>query len=67
MTNEIMKNQKILIDEYGVTNSAEFFAVLTETFFENPEKLYKQNYELYDILKKYYSLDPVQWKKDQLQ
>lgn len=63
MTSKIMKSQKTIIDEYGATNAAEFFAVLTETFFEKPEKIYSQKHELYELLKNYYGLDPIQWKK----
>lgn len=50
-----------LIDSYGATDPAEFFAVATETFFEKPRKLRKKRRELYDELKAYYGLDPASW------
>lgn len=50
-----------IIDAYGATNSAEFFAVATETFFERPRRLRKTHRELYDELKGYYGLDPAEW------
>ncbi|MGI1679840.1 MAG: zinc-dependent peptidase [Cellvibrionaceae bacterium] len=50
-----------VIDEYGATNPAEFFAVATETFFEEPHRLYKNHRELFDELKVYYQLDPRDW------
>jgi len=52
-----------LIDAYGATNPAEFFAVATETFFEKPRRLRKKHGELYDELKTYYGLDPASWER----
>jgi len=50
-----------VMDAYGSTNEAEFFAVATETFFEKPEQMKQRRPELYDQLKKYYRLDPAAW------
>ncbi len=52
-----------LIDDYGATNPAEFFAVATETFFEKPRRLHRKHEALYDELKQYYGLDPAGWGK----
>lgn len=52
-----------LIDSYGATNPAEFFAVASETFFEKPRKLRKKHGELYDELEAYYGLDPASWER----
>ena len=38
------------IDLYGATNETEFFAVVTEYFFEKPEKLKEHHPELFDML-----------------
>jgi len=38
------------IDPYGATNEAEFFAVVTEYFFKQPEELKKHHPELYKLL-----------------
>jgi Mlc titration factor MtfA (ptsG expression regulator) len=54
-------NKRTLIDTYGATNPAEFFAVATETFFEKPKQLFKKRPDLYDELSKFYDLDPKQW------
>lgn len=54
--------QASIIDHYGATNPAEFFAVATETFFEEPVKLYRHHRELYQQLADYYRLDPRQWQ-----
>jgi Mlc titration factor MtfA (ptsG expression regulator) len=56
-----MRHQKTVMDEYGTTNPAEFFAVATETFFEKPQQLYEKRPELYEELSKYYQLDPRKW------
>lgn len=55
------KRKKSVMNSYGATNEAEFFAVATETFFEKPKQLYKKHQELYETLKEYYKLDPLQW------
>lgn len=49
------------IDCYGATNPAEFFAVITETFFERPHALQMHHPDAYDVLCEYYRLDPAKW------
>ena len=56
-----MHHQKTVMDEYGTTNPAEFFAGATETFFEKPWQLYKNRPQLYEELSRYYQLDPRKW------
>jgi len=50
-----------VLDKYGATDPAEFFAVATETFFEKPGQMRKNHPELYEELKDYYKLDPAEW------
>ena len=50
-----------VIDCYGATNPAEFFAVITEAFFEQPRALQIHHLEAYDVLKDFYQLDPAAW------
>lgn len=50
------------IDKYGATNPAEFFAVVTESFFEKPKQLKRKHPELYSELSSYYNLDPAEWE-----
>jgi Mlc titration factor MtfA (ptsG expression regulator) len=45
----IMKN-KSDINPYGATNQAEFFAVVSEYFFERPDLLQSKHPELYEML-----------------
>ncbi len=53
---------KSLIDEYGATNPAEFFAVATETFFEQPVQLKNRHPELFDELLGFYRVNPIDWQ-----
>ena len=50
---------RTLLDCYGATNIAEFFAVATECFFELPQRMAARHPDLYDILRKYYRQDPA--------
>jgi len=61
MLKEVEKNHKTLLDEYGATNPAEFFAVATETFFEKSVQMKKKMPDTYKILKDFYQLDPASW------
>jgi Mlc titration factor MtfA (ptsG expression regulator) len=55
--------RRSLMDHYGATNPAEFYAVATETFFERPRKMAKHHRELFDVLKSYYRIDPREWQE----
>lgn len=48
-----------VMDTYGATNPAEFFAVATECFFEKSRKLKQRHPTVYDCLKDYYHQDPA--------
>jgi len=48
-----------LVDDYGATNTAEFFAVVTECFFEQSRELKRQHPSLYAVLQEYYGQDPA--------
>ncbi len=48
-----------LLDRYGATSPAEFFAVATECFFEKPDEMSLMHPELYDQLKLFYRQDPA--------
>ena len=55
--------RRSVMDHYGATNPAEFFAVATETFFEKPRQMAKHHEELFDVLKSYYRIDPREWQR----
>jgi Mlc titration factor MtfA (ptsG expression regulator) len=57
----VEEGKKTLMDSYGATEPAEFFAVATETFFEKPVQLQKKRPELYAELKAFYGVDPCEW------
>ncbi|SIT82505.1 zinc-dependent peptidase [Pontibacter indicus] len=46
------------IDDYGATSEAEFFAVVTEYFFEKPEQLAEKHPRLYELLTKVFKQNP---------
>ena len=48
-----------LLGSYAATNEAEFFAVVSERFFESPHSLKKHFPELYKELKDFYNIDTV--------
>ncbi|MDI9434159.1 MAG: zinc-dependent peptidase [Planctomycetota bacterium] len=50
-----------VLDDYGATDEAEFFAVATECFFEKAKELQDVHPELYDALKDFYQQDPASW------
>jgi len=52
-------DQPTLIDKYGATKPAEFFAVVTEYFFEKPNKLWQRHPELYEEPRRFYRQDPA--------
>lgn len=51
-----------LLDDYGATDPAEFFAVLAEVFFEQPQPLREENPLLYDELSRFFCVDPASWR-----
>jgi hypothetical protein len=47
------------LDDYAATNRAEYFAVATEAFFEEPERLRQRLPEVYRLLSDFYRQDPA--------
>ena len=58
---KVERGKRTVIDSYGATNPAEFFAVATETFYEKPKQLRKTYPSVYEQLRKYYNVDPIDW------
>ncbi len=50
-----------LLDHYGASNPAEFFAVATETFFERPRELEARQPAVYRELQAFYQQDPARY------
>ena len=61
LRDEIAAHKKTLIDGYGAVSEGEFFAVVTELFFERPILFKKEHLELYKELEKFYRLNPAEW------
>ena len=53
------RGEETLIDPYASEHPAEFFAVLSENFFETPEVVSTEYPPLYDLFKRYYRQDPL--------
>lgn len=49
------------LDPYAGTNSAEFFAVASESYFEEPWYLQQQRPKLYQLFLDFYKVDPRSW------
>ncbi|MET1254269.1 zinc-dependent peptidase [Aliikangiella maris] len=56
-----VRGEPSLLDYYGATNPAEFFAVASEVFFEQPTQLQRDSIELYQQLSQYYQVNPAIW------
>lgn len=60
LKNRTEKGQRSFLDDYAATNEAEFFAVATEHFFDQPRLMIKHAPDLYRVLKHYYCQDPAE-------
>lgn len=58
---DVKRGRSTAIDPYGATDEAEFFAVVTETFFEQPADLRIAEPELYRQWSKFFRQDPITW------
>ncbi len=50
--------EETVLDPYGAESPAEFFAVMSEAFFENPSLLHDQYPDVYEQLRLFYRQDP---------
>jgi hypothetical protein len=55
-----------LLDAYGATDPAEFFAVTTEGFFERPHALRTRHPKLYAELRRYFHQNPVEYSDEEI-
>jgi Mlc titration factor MtfA (ptsG expression regulator) len=53
--------EPVLLDPYGATDPAEFFAVASEVFFEQPQRMAAELPALYGELRAFYGVDPSGW------
>ena len=64
LVGQARRDEVALLDHYGATNRAEFFAVATECFFEQPQAMQREHAELYAGLRDFFRQDPAQWLPD---
>ncbi|TFW17926.1 zinc-dependent peptidase [Massilia arenosa] len=58
---DAMYGQQGVLDHYGASNPAEFFAVAVETYFTKPWQLADEHAELYAEFQEYFRVDPRAW------
>ncbi len=58
---DLAQGNETVIDSYGATSPAEFFAVVSELFFELPKVLQARHPDLYAQLDEFYQLGPANW------
>jgi hypothetical protein len=58
---QAMAGEPSLFTYYGATAPAEFFAVVSEVFFEQPREMHAAYPALYEELRSLYRVDPVTW------
>jgi MtfA peptidase len=58
---QAQRGEDSLFDHYGATSPAEFFAVVSEVFFEQPRRMAAAHPALYEQLTRFYRLDPLSW------
>ena len=56
---DFQTHRKSGLDRYGTTNPAEFFAVLSEVFFETPQNLIDAYPDIYNIMVKFFRQTPM--------
>ncbi len=59
------RDEETFFDPYAAEDTAEFFAVATEDFFDRSVQLRDAHPRLYALLQEFYALDPAAWAKDQ--
>ena len=59
LQHDITRRRRTLIDPYAAESPAEFFAVVTECFFEIPARLQRRHPDLYEALERFYRQDPA--------
>ncbi|MCO6048114.1 zinc-dependent peptidase [Aeoliella sp. ICT_H6.2] len=61
------RGESTLLSHYGATNRAEFFAVASECFFDQPHELRDQHARLYEVLARFFRQSPADFLPHQAQ
>jgi len=59
LRDDVENGRDSFLDPYGATDEAEFFAVATEQFFDQPRLMVEHAPDLYRVLKEYFRQDPL--------
>ncbi len=59
----VQQGDNKVIDAYGAESPIEFFAVVTESFFEKSLIMHEKLPDLYFQFKQFYQLDPAEWHR----
>jgi Mlc titration factor MtfA (ptsG expression regulator) len=62
LIDDVEHGRPTVLDPYGTTDRAEFFAVCSECFFEQPHDLQQAHGELFELLLRFYQCDPRLWQ-----
>jgi Mlc titration factor MtfA (ptsG expression regulator) len=57
----VARGEPGLLDAYGASDAAEFFAVASEAYFERPAHMAAEHPALFDELSRYYRVQPLSW------
>ncbi len=57
--NRVDSGEETLLDPYAAEHPSEFFAVMSEAFFETPETIVDEYPAVYEQLRRYYRQDPA--------
>jgi Mlc titration factor MtfA (ptsG expression regulator) len=55
------RHEHTFLDPYAATDPAEFFAVVSEVFFEQPLDLAQEHPDIYEELSGFYRINPMSW------
>lgn len=58
---QVEAGENTWLDPYAATSPAEFFAVITEAFFELPQHIQQQYPQVFSQLCAYYRVNPLNW------
>jgi Mlc titration factor MtfA (ptsG expression regulator) len=64
LRNDVRGGEPTLLDRYGASDRAEFFAVASECFFERPHAMRQRHPQLYAVLADFYCQDVAVWLPD---
>lgn len=61
LARQVDAGRNTALDPYGAEDPSEFFAVASETFFQQPRRLQAVYPKVYAVLSRYFQQDPLTW------